>query len=119
MTATGTAPSLRGAGRNELPPHLDENLLTPRFYTTEFEKAAKTDLEIARQDFEAMFKEMEADYNLKHFDRKASLDRLQDLSPKDKAVYESYLVRSVVSEFSGFLLFKEISNRFKKAGRKN
>ena len=118
MTATATTkPAMRGAGKNELPPHLDENLLTPRFYTTEFEKAAKTDLEIAREDFDAMFKEMEADYNLKHFDRKASLDRLNELSPKDKAVYESYLVRSVVSEFSGFLLFKEISNRFKKAGR--
>ncbi len=114
---TATPGGIGTIGRNELPPHLDENLLTPRFYTTEFEKAAKTDLEIARKDFEAMFKEMEADYNLKHFDRKASLERLQELSPEDKAVYESYLVRSVVSEFSGFLLFKEISNRFKKAGR--
>ena len=111
MTATtATAPTMRGGGRNELPPHLDDNLLTPRFYTTEFDKAAKTDLDIARKDFEAMFKEMEADYNLKHFDRKASLERLADLSPEDKAIYESYLVRSVVSEFSGFLLFKEISN---------
>ena len=64
-----------------------------------------------------MFKEMEADYNMKHFDRKASLERLSELSPEDKAIYESYLVRSVVSEFSGFLLFKEISNRFKKSGR--
>ncbi|KZR68844.1 MULTISPECIES: magnesium-protoporphyrin IX monomethyl ester (oxidative) cyclase [Prochlorococcus] len=118
MTATtATAPTMRGGGRNELPPHLDDNLLTPRFYTTEFDKAAKTDLDIARKDFEAMFKEMEADYNLKHFDRKASLERLSELSPEDKAIYESYLVRSVVSEFSGFLLFKEISNRFKKAGR--
>ncbi|WP_320674608.1 magnesium-protoporphyrin IX monomethyl ester (oxidative) cyclase [Prochlorococcus sp. MIT 1341] len=117
MTATASSapPTL---GRNELPPHLDENLLTPRFYTTEFDKAAKTNLEIARSDFEAMFKEMEADYNLKHFDRKASLERLNELSPEDKSVYESYLVRSVVSEFSGFLLFKEISNRFKKAGQK-
>ncbi|KGG15311.1 MULTISPECIES: magnesium-protoporphyrin IX monomethyl ester (oxidative) cyclase [unclassified Prochlorococcus] len=114
---SATSEALGGLARNELPPHLDENLLTPRFYTTEFEKAAKTDLEIARKDFEAMFKEMEADYNLKHFDRKASLERLQDLSPEDKSIYESYLVRSVVSEFSGFLLFKEISNRFKKAGR--
>jgi magnesium-protoporphyrin IX monomethyl ester (oxidative) cyclase len=26
-------------------PHLREDLLTPRFYTTEIEKAAKTDLE--------------------------------------------------------------------------
>ncbi len=113
MTATASS----ALNRNELPPHLDENLLTPRFYTTEFDKASKTDLEIARQDFEAMFKEMEADYNLKHFDRKASLERLNELSKEDKAVYESYLVRSVVSEFSGFLLFKEISNRFKKSGR--
>ncbi len=116
MTATASRAPVT-AGRNELPPHLDENLLTPRFYTTEFKKAAKTDLEIARKDFDAIYKEMEADYNLKHFDRKASLERLNDLSPEDKAVYESYLVRSVVSEFSGFLLFKEISNRFKKAGR--
>lgn len=116
MTATASASSVSGSlGRNELPPHLDENLLTPRFYTTEFDKAAKTDLEIARRDFQAMFNEMEADYNLKHFDRKASLARLNELSPKDKSVYESYLVRSVVSEFSGFLLFKEISNRFKKS----
>ena len=44
MTATVPA----ALGRNELPPHLDENLLTPRFYTTEFDKAAKTDLEIAK-----------------------------------------------------------------------
>ncbi len=121
MTATvSQAPAIKdNPGKNQLPPHLNENLLTPRFYTTEFDKAAKTDLEIARKDFEAMFKEMEADYNLKHFDRKASLDRLDELSPSDKAIYESYLVRSVVSEFSGFLLFKEISNRFKKAGRKD
>ena len=120
MTATASSPSLNvdTLGRNELPPHLDENLLTPRFYTTEFDKASKTDLDIAKKDFEAVFKEMEADYNLKHFDRKASLERLNELSPEDKSVYESYLVRSVVSEFSGFLLFKEISNRFKKSGRK-
>ncbi len=118
MTATASAAqSPATLGRNELPPHLDENLLTPRFYTTEFEKASKTNLDIARRDFQAMFNEMEADYNLKHFDRKASLERLNELSPEDKSVYESYLVRSVVSEFSGFLLFKEISNRFKKANR--
>ncbi len=121
MTATASKePGLRvdTRGTNQLPPHLDEDLLTPRFYTTEFDKAAKTDLDQAREEFQAMYKEMEADYNRNHFDRKASLDRLDELSPEDKAIYESYLVRSVVSEFSGFLLFKEISNRFKKSGRK-
>ena len=48
---TASSEALGTLGRNELPPHLDENLLTPRFYTTEFDKAAKTNLEIARKDF--------------------------------------------------------------------
>ena len=120
MTATASSPGLRvdTRGTNELPPHLNENLLTPRFYVTEFKKASKTNLDDAREEFEAMFNEMKADYNCTHFDRKATLDRLQELPQKDKEVYESYLVRSVVSEFSGFLLFKEIANRLRKDGQK-
>jgi magnesium-protoporphyrin IX monomethyl ester (oxidative) cyclase len=98
-------------------PHLHENLLTPRFYTTEIEKAARTDLDGQRAAFEAMLGEMEADYNREHFDRKAPLDRLGSLSPQEKEAYESYLVRSCVSEFSGFLLFKELSRRLIKAER--
>ena len=98
-------------------PHLREDLLTPRFYTTEIEKAAKTDLEGQRAAFTAMLNEMEADYNRDHFDRKAPLDRLRDLNPEEKSAYESYLVRSCVSEFSGFLLFKELSRQLQKAHR--
>ncbi len=97
-------------------PHLREDLLTPRFYTTEIDKAARTDLNQERPAFNAMLGEMEADYNRDHFDRKAPLNRLKDLSPDQKAAYESYLVRSCVSEFSGFLLFKELSRRLLQAG---
>ena len=95
-------------------PHLSEDLLTPRFYITEFDKAARTNLDKTRPEFEALVKEMEADYNRTHFDRKASLDRLEELTTDEKTVYESYLVRSCVSEFSGFLLFKEIARQLKK-----
>ena len=98
-------------------PHLREDLLTPRFYTTQIAKAARTDLEGQRQAFEAMLGEMEADYNREHFDRRAPLARLADLTPEEKAAYESYLVRSCVSEFSGFLLFKELSRRLQQARR--
>ena len=98
-------------------PHLREDLLTPRFYTTEIEKAARTSLEEQRPQFEAMLQEMENDYNRDHFDRKAPLGRLKDLSPAEKEAYESYLVRSCVSEFSGFLLFKELSRRLIQSGR--
>jgi magnesium-protoporphyrin IX monomethyl ester (oxidative) cyclase len=98
-------------------PHLSENLLTPRFYTTEIEKAARTDLAPQQPAFEAMVAEMEADHNRDHFDRKAPLDRLRHLDPDEKVAYESYLVRSCVSEFSGFLLFKELSRRLFQAER--
>ena len=92
-------------------PHLREDLLTPRFYTTDIAKAAQTSLEAQRPAFDAMLSEMEADYNRDHFDRKAPLGRLKALSAAEKEAYESYLVRSCVSEFSGFLLFKELSRR--------
>jgi magnesium-protoporphyrin IX monomethyl ester (oxidative) cyclase len=65
-------------------PHLRENLLAPRFYTTEIDKAARTCLDLERPAFEAMRAEMEADYNRDHFDRQAPLDRLQALSPGEK-----------------------------------
>lgn len=105
MTATSAAP------------HLREDLLTPRFYTTEIDKAARTSLEEQRPLFEAMLREMENDYNRDHFDRRAPLERLRDLSAEEKQAYESYLVRSCVSEFSGFLLFKELSRRLIQSGR--
>jgi len=106
------------ADHKNLPaPHLSEDILTPRFYITEFKKAARTNIEQTRPLFEALKNEMEADYNRNHFDRKASLIRLGSLSPEEKQVFESYLVRSCVSEFSGFLLFKELSRQLKKAKR--
>ena len=98
-------------------PHLREDLLTPRFYTTEIAKAARTDLDAQRPAFEAMLGEMEADYNRHHFDRKTPLNRLRALTPEQKEAYESYLVRSCVSEFSGFLLFKELSRQLQAAQR--
>jgi magnesium-protoporphyrin IX monomethyl ester (oxidative) cyclase len=98
-------------------PHLREDLLAPRFYTTEVAKAARTDLTPQREAFAALLQEMETDYNRDHFDRRACLHRLQSLTPKEREAYESYLVRSCVSEFSGFLLFKELSRRLAVAGR--
>ena len=114
-TATATQPVELPAGQSA--PHLREDLLTPRFYTTEIDKAARTSVEENRPVFEAMLAEMEADYNRNHFDRKAPLDRLRDLSADERVAWESYLVRSCVSEFSGFLLFKELSRRLLKGGR--
>jgi magnesium-protoporphyrin IX monomethyl ester (oxidative) cyclase len=102
---------------NNAAPHLREDLLTPRFYTTDLAKAAQTNLEAQRPAFEALLEEMGNDYNRDHFDRRASLARLAELNPEQKQAYESYLVRSCVSEFSGFLLFKQLSRQLVQAGR--
>ena len=98
-------------------PHLREDLLTARPCETEIAKAAQTDLESQRHAFETMLAEMEADYNREHFDRRVPLARSADLTAEKTQVYESYLVRSCVSEFSGFLLFKELSRRLQQARR--
>ena len=116
-TAITTASTPVSAPASTTAPHLREDLLAPRFYTTEIDKAARTCLDLERPAFEAMLGEMEADYNRDHFDRQAPLGRLQALSPEEKQAYESYLVRSCVSEFSGFLLFKELSRRLFQARR--
>ncbi|NCU92484.1 MAG: magnesium-protoporphyrin IX monomethyl ester (oxidative) cyclase, partial [Synechococcaceae bacterium WB7_1B_046] len=65
-------------------PHLREDLLTPRFYSTEINKAARTNLKPKQRYFEAMLQEMAADHNRDHFDRRAPLQRLQALDPIEK-----------------------------------
>jgi magnesium-protoporphyrin IX monomethyl ester (oxidative) cyclase len=117
MVATASSAPSASSAAAPAAPHLREDLLTPRFYTTEIGKAARTDVAGQREMFEAMLGEMETDYNRDHFDRRAPLDRLRQLDPEQKEAYESYLVRSCVSEFSGFLLFKELSRRLIQAGR--
>lgn len=93
---------------------IQENLLTPRFYTTNFEVAASLDLSSQATELEAMLEEMRADYNRDHFVRDRSFDQSWDhITGEARQAFIDYLERSCVSEFSGFLLFKELSRRVK------
>lgn len=93
---------------------VDENLLTPRFYTTDFEKAASLDLSRGQVDLEALLAEMRADYNRHHFVRRDRFEQTwADIQGEERQAFIDYLERSCVSEFSGFLLFKELSRRLK------
>jgi len=93
---------------------MQESLLTPRFYITDFEAAATLDLSAQEQELQAMLTEMRADYNRHHFVRDESFQQSWDhLSADDRQAFIDYLERSCVSEFSGFLLFKELSRRIK------
>jgi magnesium-protoporphyrin IX monomethyl ester (oxidative) cyclase len=92
-----------------------ESVLTPRFYTTDFEAAEQLDLTAQAEELQAMLAEMRADYNRDHFVRTKAFEQAwQQLDEAKRKVFLDYLERSCLSEFSGFLLFKELSRRTKK-----
>lgn len=93
---------------------LKENILTPRFYTTDFEKTANLDLSAQETELRAMLEEMRADYNRHHFMRNEEFAQSWDhITGETRQAFIDYLERSCVSEFSGFLLFKELSRNLK------
>lgn len=93
---------------------IKENILTPRFYTTDFEKAATMDMSLEQDALETMLHEMRADYNRHHFFRDESFQQdWSHLQGEERQAFIDYLERSCVSEFSGFLLFKELSRKLK------
>lgn len=93
---------------------VQETLLSPRFYTTDFEKTASLDLSAQEDALKSMLEEMRADYNRYHFMRDEEFDRSWDhITGEDRQAFLEYLERSCVSEFSGFLLFKELSRKLK------
>jgi magnesium-protoporphyrin IX monomethyl ester (oxidative) cyclase len=93
---------------------VEENLLTPRFYITDFEKAAEMDISDGEENLQAMLDEMRADYNRHHFVRNDDFKQAWDhIQGEERKAFIDYLERSCVSEFSGFLLFKELSRKLK------
>jgi len=99
----------------------DENLLTPRFYTTDFDEmeqmfSEKLNPNMDMAEFECTLKEFQEDYNQKHFVRndefKAAADAIQGPTRK---IFIEFLERSCTAEFSGFLLYKELGRRLKKS----
>lgn len=91
-----------------------ETILTPRFYTTDFEAMAKMDLSPNEDELRAILEEFRADYNRKHFVRTPEFDgSAVDMDPETKKVFVEFLEQSCTSEFSGFLLYKELSRRIK------
>uniref|UniRef100_A0A1L1YA26 Probable magnesium-protoporphyrin IX monomethyl ester [oxidative] cyclase n=1 Tax=Membranoptera tenuis TaxID=158698 RepID=A0A1L1YA26_9FLOR len=95
--------------------NIKETLLTPRFYTTDFDEMAKLDISLNTEEFQALIKEFRADYNKQHFIRDEDFEQSWGhLDNKTKALFIEFLERSCTAEFSGFLLYKELSRRLEK-----
>jgi len=98
----------------------DENILTPRFYTTDFEEmeelfGGEWNSQLNKEEMEAVLKEFQQDYNQRHFVRndtfRAAADKIEGPARK---IFVEFLERSCTAEFSGFLLYKELGRRLKK-----
>ena len=93
-----------------------ENLLTPRFYTTNFKEISELDVSSNKEEIEAIVEEFRIDYNRDHFIRdKEFLNTWDFFDDKTRTIFIEFLERSCTAEFSGFLLYKEISRNLKKS----
>ena len=111
-TAIAEAP--RSGGEPAIKDPVKDTILTPRFYTTDFEAMAAMDLRPNQEELEAICEEFRKDYNRHHFVRNEAFDGAADkLDPETRRVFVEFLEQSCTSEFSGFLLYKELSRRIK------
>lgn len=93
---------------------VQETLLTPRFYTTDFDAVANLDISANEAELRAVVEELRADYNRHHFVRDEEFKQSwEHVDGEKRLAFIDFLERSCTSEFSGFLLFKELSRRLK------
>lgn len=119
-TAQPTAPKKPTKKANKQA--IKESLLTPRFYTTDFdemEQLFNTEINknLNQDEFEALLQEFKTDYNQTHFVRNKEFKEAADkMQGPLRQIFVEFLERSCTAEFSGFLLYKELGRRLKVLG---
>ncbi len=94
---------------------LQNTLLTPRFYTTDFDEMDAIDVTPVRKDWDVLLAEMKADPNKGHFKKNADWDQIDwdGMEPRLRAEFIDFLISSCTAEFSGCVLYKEMKRRGK------
>jgi magnesium-protoporphyrin IX monomethyl ester (oxidative) cyclase len=88
--------------------------LSPRFYTTDFDKMDRMSVEPVRAEWDGLMAELAADTNRRHFVRTSEWDFDEaKLSPPLRKEFVDFLVSSLTSEFSGCVLYAEMRKRGK------
>jgi len=92
---------------------VQDTLLSPRFYTTDFKAMDRLDVSAMRADWDKMLAEYEGDNNHDHFQRTPEFtaevaERFSQVSPELRQEFLDFLISSLTSEFSGCILYNEI-----------
>jgi magnesium-protoporphyrin IX monomethyl ester (oxidative) cyclase len=91
-----------------------ETILSPRFYTTDFDEMERMSMTANEEELQAIIAEFKVDYNRHHFVRDEEFDRSwEHIDGETRSVFIEFLERSCTAEFSGFLLYKELGRRLK------
>lgn len=91
---------------------MQNTLLTPRFYTTDFAEMDALDVTSVRCDWDKLIAEMKSDPNKGHFKK---TDKWQadweGMDPALRTEFIDFLISSCTAEFSGCVLYKEMKRR--------